>query len=74
MGESGFVLCDFLTHVPKVGGDPMIRSTFKYGRGREPFPGVLGLPIELETLLSATPEWDSMAPVNFKVFLEETFG
>ena len=27
-----------------------------------------------DTLLSDIPEWDSMSSVNFKVFLEETFG
>ena len=40
----------------------------------ELFPGAMGFPIEPETLLNDIPEWDSMTSVNFKVFLEETFG
>jgi acyl carrier protein len=38
------------------------------------FPGALGFKIEPDTLLNDIPEWDSMTSVNFKVFLEETFG
>ncbi len=40
----------------------------------ELFPGAMGFPIEPDTLLNHIPEWDSMSSVNFKVFLEETFG
>jgi acyl carrier protein len=40
----------------------------------ELFPGALGFNIEPDTLLNDIPEWDSMTSVNFKVFLEETFG
>ena len=40
----------------------------------ELFPGALGFNIEPDTLLNDIPEWDSMTAVNFKVFLEETFG
>ncbi len=38
------------------------------------FPGAVGFAIEPDTLLNHIPEWDSMSSVNFKVFLEETFG
>jgi len=38
------------------------------------FPDAMGFPIEPETPLNLIPEWDSMSSVNFKVFLEETFG
>jgi len=38
------------------------------------FPDAMGFPIEPETPLNRIPEWDSMSSVNFKVFLEETFG
>ena len=38
------------------------------------FPDAMGFPIEPETPLNFIPEWDSMSSVNFKVFLEETFG
>ena len=38
------------------------------------FPDALGFRVEPDTLLSDIPEWDSMSSVNFKVFLEETFG
>jgi len=40
----------------------------------ELFPGAIGFEIATETLLNDIPEWDSMTSVNFKVFLEETFG
>jgi len=40
----------------------------------ELFPGALGFEIVPDTLLNDIPEWDSMTSVNFKVFLEETFG
>jgi acyl carrier protein len=40
----------------------------------ELFPGETDFPVQPETLLSDIPEWDSMTSVNFKVFLEETFG
>lgn len=40
----------------------------------EIFPGAAGFEISPETLLNHIPEWDSMSSVNFKVFLEETFG
>ncbi len=40
----------------------------------ELFPGALGFDVAPETLLGDIPEWDSMSSVNFKVFLEETFG
>ncbi|MGO9019700.1 MAG: acyl carrier protein [Syntrophobacteraceae bacterium] len=40
----------------------------------ELFPGALGFTMEPDTLLNDIPEWDSMTSVNFKVFLEETFG
>ncbi len=40
----------------------------------ELFPGALGFQIDPETFLNDIPEWDSMTSVNFKVFLEETFG
>jgi len=40
----------------------------------ELFPGAMGFEIATETLLNDIPEWDSMTSVNFKVFLEETFG
>ncbi len=40
----------------------------------ELFPGAAGFEIQPETLLNDIPEWDSMTSVNFKVFLEETFG
>ena len=40
----------------------------------ELFPGASGFKIEPDTLLNDIPEWDSMTSVNFKVFLEETFG
>ncbi len=38
------------------------------------FPGAIGFEIGPDTLLNHIPEWDSMSSVNFKVFLEETFG
>ncbi len=38
------------------------------------FPGAVGFEIGPDTLLNHIPEWDSMSSVNFKVFLEETFG
>jgi acyl carrier protein len=40
----------------------------------ELFPGALGFKVDPDTLLGDIPEWDSMSSVNFKVFLEETFG
>ncbi len=40
----------------------------------ELFPGAIGFQVEPDTLLNHIPEWDSMSSVNFKVFLEETFG
>jgi acyl carrier protein len=40
----------------------------------ELFPGAMGFEIATDTLLNDIPEWDSMTSVNFKVFLEETFG
>ncbi|MDR3567616.1 MAG: acyl carrier protein [Syntrophobacteraceae bacterium] len=40
----------------------------------ELFPGASGFQVQKDTLLSDIPEWDSMTSVNFKVFLEETFG
>jgi len=40
----------------------------------ELFPGAMGFEIVPDTLLNDIPEWDSMTSVNFKVFLEETFG
>ena len=40
----------------------------------ELFPGAVGFDVTPETLLNHIPEWDSMSSVNFKVFLEETFG
>ncbi len=40
----------------------------------ELFPGAIGFEVQPDTLLSDIPEWDSMTSVNFKVFLEETFG
>jgi acyl carrier protein len=40
----------------------------------ELFPGAVGFDVEPDTLLNHIPEWDSMSSVNFKVFLEETFG
>jgi len=40
----------------------------------ELFPGAVGFEINPETLLNDIPEWDSMTSVNFKVFLEESFG
>ncbi|SPF34915.1 putative Acyl carrier protein [Syntrophobacter sp. SbD1] len=40
----------------------------------ELFPGAIGFEIATDTLLNDIPEWDSMTSVNFKVFLEETFG
>lgn len=40
----------------------------------ELFPGADGFEIVPDTLLNHIPEWDSMSSVNFKVFLEETFG
>ncbi|MGC8491761.1 MAG: acyl carrier protein [Syntrophobacteraceae bacterium] len=40
----------------------------------ELFPGAAGFQIQAETMLNDIPEWDSMTSVNFKVFLEETFG
>lgn len=38
------------------------------------FPGAAGFEVQSDTLLNDIPEWDSMTSVNFKVFLEETFG
>jgi acyl carrier protein len=38
------------------------------------FPGAIGFQIEPDTYLNDIPEWDSMTSVNFKVFLEESFG
>lgn len=38
------------------------------------FPGAVGFSIDPDTMLNHIPEWDSMSSVNFKVFLEETFG
>jgi acyl carrier protein len=38
------------------------------------FPGAVGFNVDPETLLNHIPEWDSMSSVNFKIFLEETFG
>lgn len=40
----------------------------------ELFPGAIGFEIAPETPLNHIPEWDSMSSVNFKVFLEESFG
>jgi acyl carrier protein len=40
----------------------------------ELFPGAMGFEVHQETQLGDIPEWDSMTSVNFKVFLEETFG
>lgn len=40
----------------------------------EILPEAMGFEIKTETFLSHIPEWDSMTSVNFKVFLEETFG
>lgn len=40
----------------------------------ELFPGAVGYDIGPDTLLNHIPEWDSMSSVNFKVYLEETFG
>ena len=40
----------------------------------ELFPGATGFEVHQDTMLSDIPEWDSMTAVNFKVFLEETFG
>ena len=40
----------------------------------ELFPGAMGFEIAPDTPLNDIPEWDSMTSVNFKVFLEETFG
>ena len=40
----------------------------------ELFPGAMGFEVQPHTLLNEIPEWDSMTSVNFKVFLEETFG
>jgi len=40
----------------------------------ELFPDASGFRIEMDTSLSDIPQWDSMSSVNFKVFLEETFG
>ncbi|MGC9197048.1 MAG: acyl carrier protein [Syntrophobacteraceae bacterium] len=40
----------------------------------ELFPAAMGFQVQPDTLLSDIPEWDSMTSVNFKVFLEETFG
>ncbi len=40
----------------------------------ELFPSALGFKVAPDTLLGDIPEWDSMSSVNFKVFLEETFG
>lgn len=40
----------------------------------ELFPGAIGFDVSPDTLLNHIPEWDSMSSVNFKVFLEETFG
>jgi len=38
------------------------------------FPAAMGVEINQDTLLTHIPDWDSMSSVNFKVFLEETFG
>ncbi len=38
------------------------------------FPAAIGFSIAPDTLLNEIPEWDSMSSVNFKIFLEETFG
>ena len=40
----------------------------------ELFPSAVGFEIGTDTLLYDIPEWDSMTSVNFKIFLEETFG
>ncbi|MEM5786856.1 MAG: acyl carrier protein [Syntrophobacteraceae bacterium] len=40
----------------------------------EILPDAMGFEIKTDTFLSNIPEWDSMTSVNFKVFLEETFG
>lgn len=40
----------------------------------EILPDAAGFELGTETNLSQIPEWDSMTAVNFKVFLEETFG
>ena len=40
----------------------------------ELFPAATGFEVSQGTFLSDIPEWDSMTSVNFKVFLEETFG
>ena len=39
----------------------------------EIFPAAVGFEIIPDTLLNDIPDYDSMASVNFKVFLEETF-
>ena len=40
----------------------------------EMIPAAMGFPMVPGTPLNLIPEWDSMMSVNFKVFLEETFG
>jgi acyl carrier protein len=40
----------------------------------EIFPAAVGLEIIPDTPLSNIPDWDSMASVNFQVYLEEAFS
>ncbi len=40
----------------------------------ELFPSAMGFEVIPDTLLNHIPDWDSMSSVNFKVYLEETFG
>jgi acyl carrier protein len=59
----------------KNGGNPVLEVLATIREGiPELFPAALGFHIESDTLLNDIPEWDSMTSVNFKVFLEETFG
>ncbi len=53
----------------------MQQILFKIREGiQEIFPSAMGLEVIPATLLNHIPDWDSMSSVNFKVYLEETFG
>jgi acyl carrier protein len=38
------------------------------------FPGMPDIALKLESQLDEIPDWDSMASVNFQMFLQDRFG
>jgi acyl carrier protein len=38
------------------------------------FPGMPEIALKLESQLDEIPDWDSMASVNFQMFLQDRFG